>query len=626
MYDEKTLLSTRAYPESYTPQIINNIELLSFSDEGATPFGSYIYKVQKYPGDIDLVEKFEDCCSIDDVVNKFAKRFQQIVKSIIKLKKHYMTEAKIGEDNRYEVGIHEIGFLRRGSYYINDNTKANLVEVANELLSNGLLPKEEYEIIMRIVNKDYPTVNDHDILYNLFREHKVLRWSDKEILDGYKILPGNIKITIREALKHKGHVKIDMITDINNKFIEMTNFLFLIENKPDGKKYAINLGKPYTQELIQKRIETELPKEIEKLFFSAYYYNPFKGVKRLWALARHYKDYTMIDKLKPFISGNISLLYQLKSELENIMVLLKKLKSPPKVGINNQIQEIKSRLVYVLEVGDDELYLDDLFNKATASNERYEKLELLGKLKKYMVAHINYFTMEFLHSIGIDSLRPPYVPNDPDYETRYILPATTEKITDVIDNNKIKNSLRTGEGCLTCGGQILQVGGSCWTDFLKSRRFTDTYEDFLSYNNCQRKSRIYQPKKQKKNKIEIPIELQEKEELFESSIPPPPPPDLINVRVPRPHPQTPEFDREKFKKERDERSKAKEEKQIKESKKAPTLGDVSSLIAKAALERAKKKGIKEETFGTGSFIRTGSGCMTCPKGKRRQALLRKLRK
>ncbi len=163
----------------------------------------------------------------------------------------------------------------------------------------------------------------------------------------------------------------------------------------DGKKYIINLGKKYSDVDLTKRIEEQLPIEIQKLFFSSYYYNPFKGVKRLWALARHYKDYEMINKLKPFISGNISLLYQLKSELENIIVLLEKLNTPPLTGINNEIQEIKSKLVYVLEVGNDELSLDNLFNMATLENDRSTKIELLKKLKKYMVNHINYFTLEY---------------------------------------------------------------------------------------------------------------------------------------------------------------------------------------------------------------------------------------
>jgi len=502
-YDD--LLSTRKYPNSYTPQVIKNVEMLSFSDEGAVPFGSYIYKVQKYPGDIDLVEVFEECCTIKDIVNKMAKKFQSIVRKIVKERKHYMIEAKIGEDDRYDVGPRQIGYIDKGIYYFHDSQKKKLEELTEEMIYEGLIDEDEYDIIHNILSKQNNSTNDYDILYNLFRNHRVIRWSDKEILQGWKMLPGNIKITLKKALSHEGHVKIDMITDINNRFTEMTNFLFLVEKKVDGKKYVINLASNLTDDLLTKRIERELPKEIEKLFYSAYYYNPFKGIKRLWALARHYKDFDMIKKLKPFISGNISLLYQLKSEIENIIVLVKKLKTFPKVTINNQIEDIKSRIVYVLEIADEDEYLFELFNKAYEEKDKEAKIEILDKIKKTLVSYINYFTLEYLDHVGIYTIPYPYVPKDSQYNTRHILPPTTKKVAGSGFDNDM-------------------TGGSCWTDFLRSRRFKDVYEDFLDYNNCKRKTKnTYVPKKNNK-KIKVPEELVEKEEIFNIPTPPPPMP------------------------------------------------------------------------------------------------------
>lgn len=332
-----------------------------------------------------------------------------------------MTEAKFGEDLRYDPGIGIIGYLDRGIYHLNNRTRENLQVYSNKLLNRDLITEEEYETIMAIISRDFPTAYDYDVLYNIFREHRILRWSDKEVIKGYKILPEGIKMKLTDALKMKAHVKIDIITNLNGKFIEMTNFFFLVVKKMDGKDYLINFHKEYDQDYLLHRSETELPKEIEKLFFSKYYFNPFKGLKRLWALSRHYKDFSMINKLKDFISGNISLLYQLKSELGNMMLLIEKLKSYPKEGINNQIQDIKSRLVYVLEVGDDELTIDQWFNNATTINDKYDKYEALNKIKKYMEVNINYFTLEYLEHIGLTHLRYPYVPREQTYNTNKML-------------------------------------------------------------------------------------------------------------------------------------------------------------------------------------------------------------
>ncbi len=700
--DDDMILSSRLYPDSYTTKAIENIRLLSLNPEESVPFGSFIYKVQKYPGDIDILETYEDCCTIDQVVKKVAKKLQNIIKNIVSLRSHYMTEAKFGEDLRYDPSISIIGYLDKGVYHLNDKTRENLVAYSDKLLNRDLITEEEYEIILAIVERDFPTAYDYDVLYNLFREHRVLRWNTKEVLQGYKILPENIKMKLEDALKMKAHVKIDMITNLNGKFIEMTNFFFLVVKKLDGKDYLINFHREYDEDYLLHRSETELPKEIEKLFFSKYYFNPFKGVKRIWALARHYKDYSMINKLKDFISGNISLLYQLKSEIGNIMLLLEKLKTYPKVGINNQIQDIKSRLVYVLELGEDEEIVDQWFNQATAINDKYNKYQALNKIKKYLESAINYFTLEYLEHIGLTYLRYPYVPREQSYNTNKMLNSDAmlkfEKEEEQIrklekrnknirlqeemqnekdfedqfyeqlegsgisqqqynkskkeyDNYRKQYNLLYNKQDETNWRQLkpqmdditkvmrnidqtillpymmennINSGGSCWNDFLKSKRFKDVYEDFMEYNNCKVKKQIYTPKKYVKSKpipiikesIKIPEELTQQEEFFE---PPPPPPSTINVRPPKP--PTPPLmtleQKKQFELEKDERKKAKEEKQIKESKKTPGMSDIAAIMKKAAEERNKKLGIKEETFGT--------GCLTCPKAKLRQSLIRKLR-
>ena len=332
-----------------------------------------------------------------------------------------MTEAKFGEDLRYNPGTTIIGYIDKGNYHLNNKTKENLVTYSDKLLARNLITGEEYETIMAIVERDLPTAYDFDVLYNLFREHRILRWTDNEVIRVYKILPEGIKMTLVDALKMKAHVKIDMITNLNGKFIEMTNFFFLVVKKMDGKDYLINFHREYDKDYLLHRSEEELPKEIEKLLFSKYYFNPFKGVKRIWALARHYRDMSMINKLKDFISSNISLLYQLKSEIANMMLLIQKLKTYPKVGINNQIQDIKSRLVYVLEVGDDEAMVDKWFNEATLIKDKYQKYQALDKIKKYMASAINYLTLEYLYHIGLTYIRYPYVPREPQYNTNKML-------------------------------------------------------------------------------------------------------------------------------------------------------------------------------------------------------------
>jgi len=81
---------------------------------------------------------------------------------------------------------------------------------------------------MSIVRNKHPTQDEYDIIFNLFRNHRVIRWTEDEILQGYKMLPGKLKFKFIDGLKQKSHIKIDVLAYINNRFIEVTNFFYLV--------------------------------------------------------------------------------------------------------------------------------------------------------------------------------------------------------------------------------------------------------------------------------------------------------------------------------------------------------------------------------------------------------------
>jgi hypothetical protein len=404
------LIKVKPYPGSYTNQVLKNIHLLSFGEfKNVAPFGSYIFKAQKYPGDIDLIENYIDCCNIDDVIHKFQIDLINVIHNIDNEILHYMVEFKMGLDKRF---MFDFGYLKNGQFYKNLN---NIVDKTNQLYQSGLLTQQEINELDGYLK--LPDIDSYDHVFNFFREKYVLRWTDKDILNGYKILIGNKKITINEALHDNTHVKIDMITIINNRFVEITNFLMLGVKYNNGDIYLINLNanvKSSLDNFLMKRSEMQLPQEIEKLFYSPYYYNPFKGTKRMWSLARHNKDEKMLKLLVPFISGNISYLYMLKSEVETIINLLIKLKSPTITSIYNQLDEIKARLSYIIELNQQENYFDELFNNLH-NLDITELIESLEFIKDLMKKDINHYTIKYLESIGMKDIPLSYLPKQLSY-------------------------------------------------------------------------------------------------------------------------------------------------------------------------------------------------------------------
>lgn len=430
-----SIIGIKPYPQSYTKEVLKNIKIIDFGDneKSAQPFGSYIYRVQKYPGDIDLTEEYKGNGTIDDVIKQFKNRLVQIVKNIIALKVHYMVEFKMGLDKLYDV---DIGELREGIYYPNYDGKyiknsnghirhvPGIMRGIKSLYKRGLLDVEEVNKIYHTLNDGQLTGDHYDVIYNILRERMVLRWSEKEILKGEKIEDDGSVITIEQALKYKSHVKIDMITKIEDKFVEMTNFLFLIAKVKDDngneKDYIINFGMDYDKNFLMKRSETQLPLEIEKLFYSDYYYNPFKGAKRIWALARHYRDWPILTRLKDLISGNISLLYMLKSEIGTMLSLLKKLvknkRNIPKASINKNLELIKERIGYVLNLNTDRYYhLVNKLNSAIDEKNIVKKIDIMDSIEYLLKLIISVASVNYLKANGFRTIPKLYMPEQLNY-------------------------------------------------------------------------------------------------------------------------------------------------------------------------------------------------------------------
>lgn len=400
------LLETKPL-SSYSEDAIKNIKLLTFSKkELAHPFGSYIYRLQKYPGDLDLVEEFTDCCNEDDVVRKFAKKLQQIVKKINSEKIHYFSEFKAGLDNRYDI---DIGEMIDGIY----KPRIDLSIISYNLFNKGLLSNEEYSIIQYILLFSDLGSNEYDTVTYIFRERRILRWKSDEILNGIKLLPGNKKITLENALKqHDSHVKIDMIALINDRLIEVTNFFQLAYVSKEGK--VLNIINIDVEE--NHNIPVHLPFEIEKLYFSNMFYSPFKMVKRMYSLGRNKKYIDLLNSIIPFVSSNISLLYQIKSEIDTIILIIEKIKKYPSKTIEYQLDEMKFRISTVTELSKEELLeINDLIYKINKIDYKYDKLDDLKLLKKILVKKINYFTIEYLIRFNLNPPPPYLLPNEHTY-------------------------------------------------------------------------------------------------------------------------------------------------------------------------------------------------------------------
>jgi hypothetical protein len=231
----------------------------------------------------------------------------------------------------------------------------------------------------------------------------VLRWSPKEVLKGYKTLPGDVKMTLEESVSMKGILKMDIIVYSNGRFIEESTF-FILE---DENGSYINVPQDFYSVFIDA-----LKKDIYKYSQHGKNFKLFKAVKRMWSLARLNRDYNMLRTLKPFIVSNLSLLGQISADLETIELLEEKTNKWPTKEINNAINLFAKNLSTVADMNLDQDMIISLINTLKSCNGK----KCNGKFNKaleefhdYLLEVINSNTLQYMKGIKLYPIPLNYI-------------------------------------------------------------------------------------------------------------------------------------------------------------------------------------------------------------------------
>ena len=290
-------------------------------NKNTIPVGSFKYKVSRYPGDIDILEKVQGCCSKERSLEIIVKDLQNIGVKISKSNDIYLGDFKAGLDKRFYVEL-------KKTY-----TSHEMNEFTEKLKTNGITLTET-----ELKNMTVNSVNFYDIA----RQYFVLRWNLKELIDGYKISNGQ-KFMLKHAIEDDSPVKIDLWGKVNGNYTEITNyFLFKWKDKNNNTYdigHTLNIN-TYTEELDLDIIK----------YSSKDHYKPLKVLKRLWNKSLYLKDTHTLNKIYKILYSDISLLNQINGESEVISSMVVKLKNPPFETLMKQIAGFKYRINNVIEI------------------------------------------------------------------------------------------------------------------------------------------------------------------------------------------------------------------------------------------------------------------------------------
>jgi hypothetical protein len=214
-----------------------------------------------------------------------------------------------------------------------------------------------------------------------------LHWTVDEILNGQKN-----NLTLIEACKLKGVIKLDIIAPYDERYLEMSTF-FILQSQSE----LINVDQNYFANFTNSLIE-----DIEKYKVT----KPFKAIKRIWSLSRINNDIDTLVKLEFLVRSNIALFAQINADIETVELLIKHKDPYDKNFLIIQFNEIKSKISNVQDIVFDEQKIDIfialIINLIKSNDNEETSLEIikyLGLLHDYFLDIINKSTIEYLESI-----------------------------------------------------------------------------------------------------------------------------------------------------------------------------------------------------------------------------------
>lgn len=206
--------------------------------------------------------------------------------------------SQIGSIMSLESKVNVVGSasIQRSIYY----SDYDLFETIQNKTSSVIL--NHFRSVFNII-KSAPNTVISDFKCGSSPNGSPLRWDYSEIQSGV-----NNGVSFDEAIQQKGIIKLDIISYINGRFVEITE---VYNVKINGKS-----NMDYTNEEVVKSITADYKDEVKKLNF-------MKALKKMYSISKliNNKD-PLLDILVTYFNSPIGLLYRCKADLETILTIL----------------------------------------------------------------------------------------------------------------------------------------------------------------------------------------------------------------------------------------------------------------------------------------------------------------
>jgi hypothetical protein len=272
----------RQFPDQYSKPLQKVLKAVSFGTPNVV--GSSADHKIMYSADYDLIENV--------ILSRGStKKFQEKVRKIQKVAK--IVDIKCGEVSEWN--LLKKPYVENGK--VKNYKQEDELKHLSALWQNKIVTHDEYMSASDILKPHLDAVE----FLNARKELRfgLLRWTVAEVLRGYKELRDNSIYYLDDAFKSKGITKLDLIAWITNKYVEISNVIVWVNN---NKPYA------YIPAIKKALKENILEYEAEG--------NYIKVAKRMYSLAKQYKDASIVDELTNILNSPIGKLYMVTVDME----------------------------------------------------------------------------------------------------------------------------------------------------------------------------------------------------------------------------------------------------------------------------------------------------------------------
>ena len=353
---------TKSYPENYPSDAMTILDAMSFSGgKDVKVLGSMSLRSQQYAGDYDAFEVVKRSGDTDKVLDELTAEFQTIIKNLRGLPNVFIGDIKAGSVEEWRVIPLDAGLVDgkiTGFNAVQSKAKVDALYKAKVITEGEKRSADE-------LLKDSPSPEDFLIARKKIKFH-IVRWSVPEVLQGSKVVRGR-RFTLQEAFSSPVISKLDTIGLVqNNKY---TDFSIIYEFHNGDKVLNPSfedIGRSLSEDIVFYKNEN----------------NPFKVLKREFALAKFRGDDATLVKLTPILNSDLGRLYSMLSDVGTMITLLEDKQNVPMKNLRYELDQFKSRMANVYQLDDFLKAEHTLLGHINSAIKTTSKSQLLTHLKE----------------------------------------------------------------------------------------------------------------------------------------------------------------------------------------------------------------------------------------------------